>query len=61
MSNVTVTEAAALRGVPRQLIYHWIKRGWLSVVETKPAKVDRDTLLSFTPPKPGRPKEKKDA
>lgn len=55
MDNLlTITQAAEIRGKPRQLIHYWIKHCGLPVVKIAGKTfINCEVLLAFAPPKPG--------
>ena len=60
----TAREFAKKRGVTRQTVYKWIRKGHLSAVEEKsgPFKhvlIPQKTADKFIPPTTGRPKNKR--
>lgn len=54
MPLLTVAQAAAQRGLSIATVRRWCKLGW--VVAVKPGHdylIDEESVMSFTPPRPG--------
>jgi excisionase family DNA binding protein len=51
---ISITEAATRRGVARQTVLQWVRKGWLPAQRVGSQWiVDADTVANFKPPKPG--------
>lgn len=58
---VPITEAAQARGVSRDVVYNWVKNGWISSrktanVRTAPILVSMSEVLAFESPRRGWPR-----